>query len=114
MHLQEAECEYPCISKAIDLMDRSSISDKVFVFAGRVSKEIKDEFYKLMKNVDGKARIVVYDESFSYEHLRDLCFNCDCVLIPYKNPNQSSGVIGYASHFGKPVNGSDKGLYMAD
>lgn len=98
------------ILKAIGLLDGSALTDKVFVFAGRVNKEIKEEFYNLKKTVDGKVRIIVYDEFCSYEHLHNLCNSCDCVLIPYKNPNQSSGVIGYASHFGKPVLGPNKGL----
>lgn len=98
------------ILKAINLMKNDELADKVFVFAGRVNRNIREEFYDLVHIAEDKSRIVVYDEFCSYEHLHNLCYSCDCILIPYKNPNQSSGVIGYASHFCKPVIGLNKGL----
>lgn len=98
------------ILKAIQMMSAESLKDKVFVFAGVIHSEIKNKFYTLLEAVKKKAHIIVFDEFCSYEHLYNLCYSCDCILIPYQNTNQSSGVIGVAAHFKKPVIGPNKGL----
>lgn len=98
------------ILDAIALMTEDELVGKVFVFAGRVFKSMHDEFYGKYEILKNKAKILVFDEFCSYDFLNDLCYSCDCILIPYKNPNQSSGVIGYASLFQKPVIGPSQGL----
>ena len=98
------------ILDAIALMSEEELEGKVFVFAGRVYKSIHDDFYERYERLKDKVKILVFDEFCDYVFLNNLCYSCDCILIPYKNPNQSSGVIGYASLFQKPVIGPSQGL----
>lgn len=98
------------ILEAIRMMKQEMLTDKIFVFAGKVNEDMKEEFYHLISEAKAKCRIHVFDEFCPYSFLNNLCYSCDCILIPYKNPNQSSGVIGYAARFRKPVIGPSQGL----
>ncbi|MBQ0126565.1 MAG: glycosyltransferase [Bacteroidales bacterium] len=98
------------ILKAIIDMPSDKLKGKVFVFAGKIKDSIHDDFYSLLQKAERKTRIIVYDEFCSYLFLINLCNSTDYILIPYKNTNQSSGVIGYASFFSKPVIGPSQGL----
>lgn len=98
------------ILDAISLLSEEKLSDKVFLFAGKVNGDIKTQFYNKLDTLKTKANIKVFDEFCSFEFLFNLCYTCDVILIPYKEVMQSSGVIGYASHFRKPVIGPSAGL----
>ena len=98
------------IMRAIDIMNYNDLKNKVFVFAGIINNDIKKEFYYLKNKNDNKCRILVFDEFCSYEFINNLCYSCDCILIPYSNTNNSSGVIGYAGYFKKNVISPSKGL----
>lgn len=98
------------ILEAIGMMSSEELEDKVFVFAGKIYDEIKDRFYALMKYLTNKARIIVYDEFCPYRQINNLCESCDVILIPYLSTSHSSGVIGYASFFNKPLIGPSGGL----
>ena len=81
-----------------------------FFFAGRVESDIKDRFYQLYEELKNDVQIIVKDEFCSYEFFASLCTACDAILTPYRRTAQSSGLIGYASQFGKPVIAVTKGL----
>jgi glycosyltransferase involved in cell wall biosynthesis len=81
-----------------------------FFFAGKVADSIRERFYALVEEVKDKVQIIVKDEYCSYDFFASLCTACDAVVTPYKRTAQSSGLIGYASQFGKPVIAPDKGL----
>lgn len=81
-----------------------------FVFAGRISKDCEKEFYHIIKGVNNGAQILVYNEFCTYEFLNSLAYTADYMLIPYENVTQSSGVLGYAAQYDKPVVGPDAGL----
>lgn len=82
-----------------------------FYFAGKVADDIHEAFYAKMRELQSKGvHIYVKDEFVSFEFLNSLCASCDCMLTPYKNTSQSSGAIGYAAQYGKPVIGPSKGL----
>lgn len=82
----------------------------VFIIAGKVDVKIKDEYENLKKQVPSYVT-VIYKESFcTFEYLASLCNECDAIVIPYKRTSQSSGVIGYASQFNKPVIAPNDGL----
>lgn len=98
------------ILEAIAMMSEEELKDKVFVFAGVVYDDIKARFYAMKSSLDKNARINVYDEFCPYSLINNLCASCDIILIPYYKTNQSSGVIGYASFFNKPVIGPSGGL----
>lgn len=91
-------------------MDTEDLANKVFFFAGKVENEIKEDFYQLFDKVRKKARIELIDDFCSFELFGQLCQECDAIIIPYKRTSQSSGIIGYASQFGKPVIGPESGL----
>lgn len=81
-----------------------------FVFAGKVGDDCRDLFYSQIEKVKDKVQILVYDKFCSYDFLSSLAYTADCLLIPYQNVNQSSGVLGYAAQYDKPVIGPDAGL----
>lgn len=81
-----------------------------FFLAGKVDEKIKQHFSALVDDVKNKVQIIVKDEYCSYEFFASLCVACDAIVIPYKRTAQSSGLIGYASQFGKPVIAPAKGL----
>lgn len=83
------------------------------VFAGCVVSEVRGPFlaalYELRR--DRPAMNIHYlDEFVSYEALPVLFSNSDCVLVPYIGNQASSGVIGHAALYGKPVISPDCGL----
>ena len=98
------------ILNAIIESEESVLTEKTFVFAGKIYAEIHDEFYKLVKKAQHKAHILIFDEFCSYEFLYNMCYSCDVILIPYHQTNLSSGLLGYAAVFGKPVIGPSSGL----
>ena len=98
------------ILKAILISEKKELENKAFVFAGLVGTSIKEQFYNLVGEGMAKTTIKIYDEFCDNDFLYNLCYTCDCILIPYKNTIQSSGVLGYASYFQKPVIGPNKNL----
>lgn len=81
-----------------------------FIFAGRISNDCDKEFYQMIETIDNGAQIMVYNEFCTYEFLNSLAYTADYMLIPYENVTQSSGVLGYAAQYDKPVIGPDAGL----
>lgn len=81
-----------------------------FIFAGKIAEDIKDSFYALYSKVKENLHIIIIDKYCSYDFFASLCISCDAIITPYKRTSQSSGLIGYASQFGKPVIAPNKGL----
>ena len=83
-----------------------------FFFAGKMADYIKSEFYGIIEKLkqEGILDINVVDEYCSYVFFASLCMACNAILTPYRRTAQSSGLIGYASQFGKPVIAPSKGL----
>ncbi|MCQ2181838.1 MAG: glycosyltransferase [Bacteroidales bacterium] len=75
----------------------------VFVFAGKIYDDISEKLHSECRLLADSANIIIKDEFCSYEYLASLCRSCNAILMPYFITNQSSGIIGYASQFGKPV-----------
>lgn len=99
------------ILDAIAMMTGEELAHKHFFFAGKVVRDISESFYKKVTTLtDRGAHIYVKDEFVSFEFLNSICASCDCMFTPYKNTCQSSGAIGYAAQFGKPVIGPLRGL----
>lgn len=82
----------------------------VFIFAGHIRNDIKNDFYKEYEKLRNNTNIILMDEFCSYETLMDLCYSSDAIVIPYENTSFSSGVLGYAALFNKPVIGPSDGL----
>ncbi len=98
------------ILEAIERIPIDKRTQYAFVFAGRVSSVMKEIFYAKVHQLEPTTQIIVKDEFVSFEFLASLCYSCDAILIPYSSPIQSSGVIGYAAQYNKPVIGSGEGL----
>lgn len=96
--------------EAANMMREEQLKDKVFVFAGKVSDEIRNKFDYYIEALRRKTRVVVYEGFCTYELLSDLCYSCNTIVVPYRNTSYSSGVIGYASLFYKTVIGPGDGL----
>ena len=91
------------ILDAISLIDSEQLNKLSFVFAGKVYDDIKNEFYTKVKALEDRVQIIVIDKFCEFSFLGSLCFSTDYILIPYKRTSNSSGLIGYAAQFGKPV-----------
>lgn len=98
------------ILKSIIASKKGELKDSCFVFAGRINKNISNEFYDLLSVAKEKTRVLVFDKFCSYDFLCDLCYSCDVILMPYYLTNLSSGVLGYAALFKKPIVGPNNGL----
>lgn len=98
------------ILKAILEVEPEKISRYCFIFAGKISADIKEDFYSLSNEVKAKTQIIIYDDYIDYNFIGSLCITSDFVLIPYKNTEQSSGVICYSAQFEVPVVGPRIGL----
>lgn len=81
-----------------------------FFFAGKIGADIRTEFDAAIGRLRGKVDITVLDEFCEYAFFSALCRSCDAIVIPYRRTLQSSGIIGYASQFGKPVIAPGSGL----
>ena len=97
------------ILKAIALLKDGE--KRCFIFAGTISCSIKDEFEILLNQSNtSQSRVILIKGFLPYDYLHNLCKTCDCILAPYLATSCSSGVIGYAAVFGKPLIGSSNGL----
>lgn len=82
----------------------------VFVFAGRIGNDIQKSFNNKLAQARKTASVIVKEGYCTYEFFAELCYSSDAFVIPYRRTAQSSGIIGYASQFGKPVIAPAKGL----
>lgn len=89
--------------RAIIKMNPNCLDKKCFIFAGIVSDEIKQEFYRLLKVAEKRVMVLCFDQFCDYTFLGSLCYSSDFILIPYKITYQSSGLLGYAAQFNVPV-----------
>lgn len=98
------------ILRALTLMSPEELKGKTFIFMGRLHDNIREEFNCLIEELKGKVHIIVKEGFVPYEFLNSMCYTADVILCIYNNVEMSSGTIGYAAHFGKPVIGPSAGL----
>lgn len=98
------------ILESILQMSQSERDKYVFVIAGIIQGGIKDQFYDILQRIGDSATILVFDYFNSFETIANWCQNADAILIPYLSSYQSSGIIGYAAQYKKPVITTNKGL----
>lgn len=98
------------ILKAIELLPNEYCKSLTFIFAGRITEEIRNEFYEIYEQVKNKVQIIIIEGFLSYEYLADLFLLSDYVLIPYKVKSQSSGIVGHAAFYKKPVVVANRGI----
>ena len=91
------------ILKAIELLSEKELEDKCFIFAGKVYEDIKQEFYQLANKQSKRVQLLFFDEFCNFSFLGSLSLSSDYILTPYKDTAQSSGILGFAAQFNKPV-----------
>lgn len=97
--------------KAIIITPESYLDNLKFVLAGKFIEELKkDEFYSLLEEPKIKKHLV-YVPGFCEDYIiKALIKDSLCILMPYKDAYQSSGLLGYASKYHCPVIGPSYGL----
>lgn len=100
------------ILRALLLLQDTVLSKIKFIIAGKfTSTECESRASKLIKQLQKTAIEIEYHHGFlPYETLGEFFQQTDYVLIPYSNIGQSSGILGYAAQFNKPVIAPGKGL----
>lgn len=100
------------ILRSIACLPKEEQEKYCFVFAGCIQPVVHDEFYQRVKDLraNSSTQILVFDQFCSYEFLAGWCAACDAILVPYLEAYNSSGCIGYAAQFNKPVIGPEYGL----
>jgi len=83
-----------------------------FLFAGKTPESFTHIFTDTIHYYKQHSSVqIVYENRFvENSTMKSLFDQCDCVLIPYKNTESSSGVLGHAVAAGKPVIGKNLGL----
>lgn len=98
------------ILRALDKLDDEELSNLVVIFAGRITPGIKNAFFDFYNRLKNRTHIILKDGFLSFEDLADLFVSCDYVLIPYKVKGQSSGIVGHAAFYNKPVIVAEGGI----
>lgn len=98
------------ILDSIDYLSPKEGKEYVFIFAGVAGDSIKDYISQKIEELKDKTTIIFENRFCEYEYLAGLCQCCDAILIPYQQTNISSGLLGYACQFHKPVIGPNSGL----
>lgn len=97
------------LDAALGMSDKD-LSKITLIFAGRLNNGISNEFRKKIEALSRRAQVIVREGFLPFEYLFSLCKTADCLFTCYDNVEQSSGTIGYASLFGTPVIGPNRGL----
>ena len=79
------------------------------IIAGKPRNDIKELIEKLIKNVNN-VQVVYIDNFIDENEMKALFGQSDIILMPYKNSEASSGVLGHAISANKPVISSAQGL----
>lgn len=100
------------ILKSLELLSEDEADKYAFIFAGSIPQTVSEQFYKMFDylKVQKSIRIYVEDSFCEYSFFASLCEQCDSILMPYLDTYRSSGIIGYASQFSKPVVAPSSGL----
>lgn len=98
--------------KLISALSKFSLVDRkkhVFIFAGKISPEIKKDFYTLIKTLP-EINFIIDDKFCTFHEIINYLSISNLIICPYSRTNQSSGVIGFSSQFNIPVLVPDQGL----
>ena len=99
--------------EALKLLPDNISGDIEVFFAGQINEKDRGAFNAALsdiKQVKSDITIRYFDEFVPYNSLGSIFLNSDCVLVPYIGNQASSGLLGHAALYGKPVIGPDCGL----
>lgn len=89
----------------------SNIRKGIFVLlVGKVSDEIDDLINKKINDLNLNSNCYLDNSFVDNEKMKSLFLQSDVVLIPYKNSEASSGILGHAAASNIPVIGPNTGL----
>lgn len=91
------------ILRALLLLKKETCEKICVIFAGRVTPEIQSQFNELYKLASNRVQLVNESGFIPFDYLGSLFQASDWILIPYKTKAQSSGILGHAAFFKKPV-----------
>lgn len=74
---------------------------RVYCFVGVVNKSISDDYYKSIDEIKEKHTVFTDNSFVSIQTLCEYIKASDCIILPYSNTSQSSGIIAYASFYNK-------------
>ena len=98
------------VLESIQLTPEDYRKQILIVISGKVDDNFRDLFYMKYKTLPYQNNILIIDDFCSYSLFASLCLCSSAILLPYTDPYQSSGVLGYASQFNVPVIGTQDGL----
>jgi glycosyltransferase involved in cell wall biosynthesis len=89
-----------------------SIQKKIcLLFVGKGNPEFEKKFIEISIYHKNNPVQIIRDNRFVENSMMKSLFDqCDCILIPYKNPEASSGILGHSAKSFKPVIGTKSGL----
>lgn len=99
------------IIDSIDLLKEKEIKEYAILIVGKAKSDIENIIKQKLSTLKNKHFTVVFDNTFvSNERLKSLFLQSYAVLMPYKNVEASSGVMGHATLMNKCVLAPDSGL----
>ncbi len=98
------------ILDAIMLLSPEEQSKFVFSFSGRLSPRDEERFNEYRAKLVDKSTIEYNPGLIEQDRFNELIAQSDYILIPYKNVENSSGILGHAALHHKPVIGPAEGL----
>lgn len=97
------------ILESIEYMPEEIKKKSYFVIAGKIKDDIRVDIYERVKKIVN-PNLLIIDKFCTYDDLASMCQACNAILMPYLEYDKSSGLLGYASQFSKPVIGISNGL----
>ena len=101
------------ILDSVQYLPKKNQKEITLLFVGKITSSSEKEIFntKIEKARNSSAVNILYDDNFiSNELMKSLFDQCFGVLITYKNPEGSSGVLGHAAASNKKVIITGKGL----
>jgi glycosyltransferase involved in cell wall biosynthesis len=101
------------IIQSVDHIPEGNKNDYVILLVGKADSEISEKtmnsLIKQSKHTN-KTKIIWNNNFVSNANMKSHFEQCDVVLMPYKNAESSSGILGHAMASNKPVITTGKGL----
>jgi glycosyltransferase involved in cell wall biosynthesis len=99
------------IIDSIDLLSNQVTEEYAILIIGKAKIEVDQIIKAKISSLLNTKFTIIFDNTFvSNERLKSLFVQSFAVLMPYKNPEASSGILGHAAKAGKPVITTGKGL----
>ncbi len=99
------------ILKSIDFLTASELEKYTFILAGKSkNKDFENLIQQAITKYENSIQIIWINEFVSNQYMSTLFEQSDFILMPYKNAEASSGILGHAMRHRKRVLTTGKGL----